>query len=1095
MREFSARTIRRLMLVATATLAIVVSCTGPFNLAELLDGPDGKPLSIAPNAGVLAVNQSVQLVVAGGHPPYRFSITGVGALEGDVYRAHLISGSATVTVHDAVESVAAAQFIVNADVISVGIAPSVQTVLTGGAAQLTAFGGAEPYWFELEQNESDAYVDDVTGGYIAGNQAGTDVVTVNDVHGSTAQAVITVMAKHFSVSPFAASVYTGQEIELVVVGGDGPFTFSVEGDSGATIDGISRYVAGPTSGVDTISVIDEYDGRETFATVTVNEPSLVTNVDYAPGPVANFVGGLTGDPFTADGTIENLGSAGGTEDVRWTVYASADTTIGGNDFVVAAGVIPGGLPAGGLLPITMAGNWPPVAGDYYLGMAVAAADDLDAANDVSWSAGTATVRNPASISPTVAAVYTGQEIAFSATGTSPFSFSLQTDESGGSIHPLTGLYIAGPNPGLDVIRMTDADSRTVAADVTVVIPPLSTAVDYEVLSVNVIGGSTAAGGAVSGDFDLRNAGTAAGGYSVSWTIFASLEPTVGGGATVVASGTATQLPAGSSATVPFSGTWPGDPGSYYVIATVSAPDDPITANNAAATGTAVVVSLPPPLDVDYLVSVAPPGGSRGISTVMNEDFTIANVGQDDGSATLSWTAYLSNDPNFSADDLVVASGSIAGGLAAGASTTRSITGTWPDASGVRYLIVRLTASDDTYTDNNIVSSAAYFIEDPAILDYVPSDLSMRYPIVTTGSPISETFTVANVGGEDGAETITWIAYASFGTSPDPLDEVGRGELAPLSGGTAVAGITAAGSWPATPGDYYLIVEVDAPDEANRGDYVVSSETFRVNDPPDYRFEAVSFPVADYGGHPEDRLEEASGRHGGPTTHSFEIVEVNGATGQQSIQWFLYQSDDAILSAGDPLVQSGVIPPLSAWGTTGTITLPPWLEVSDTPGRYYYILKLAAGDDGNASNDTYLIGPVDVWEADDPILNVSETSASSYYDYFIRLNQGQTVRIAGRTNESMSFDAYYISVGPNVSQFQMHLEWATNADLDLYFYSVDPDEFIDKSFDGGGLSEPYDGTFDVPVAPGHRYRIEVATFDDQNQVGQEYILTIQAAPWP
>jgi len=52
-------------------------------------------------------------------------------------------------------------------------------------------------------------------------------------------------------------------------------------------------------------------------------------------------------------------------------------------------------------------------------------------------------------------------------GTPPFTFSLVTNGSGGSVDSTTGVYTAGASPGIDVIRVTDAAFSAADAAVTV----------------------------------------------------------------------------------------------------------------------------------------------------------------------------------------------------------------------------------------------------------------------------------------------------------------------------------------------------------------------------------------------------------------------------------------------------------------------------------------------------------------------------------------------------------------------------------------------------------------------------------------------------
>lgn len=79
---------------------------------------------------------------------------------------------------------------------------------------------------------------------------------------------------------------------------------------------------------------------------------------------------------------------------------------------------------------------------------------------------------PLQISPSSASANAGNQIAFAATGgTAPYSFSLLTNNSGGSINPLTGVYTAGATFGVtDTVRVTDASGGTADASVSVLAP-------------------------------------------------------------------------------------------------------------------------------------------------------------------------------------------------------------------------------------------------------------------------------------------------------------------------------------------------------------------------------------------------------------------------------------------------------------------------------------------------------------------------------------------------------------------------------------------------------------------------------------------------
>ncbi|TVQ17214.1 MAG: hypothetical protein EA382_19140, partial [Spirochaetaceae bacterium] len=411
--------------------------------------------------------------------------------------------------------------------------------------------------------------------------------------------------------------------------------------------------------------------------------------------------------------------------------------------------------------------------------------------------------------------------------------------------------------------------------------------------------------------------------------------------------------------------------------------------------------------------------------------------------------------------------------------------------------------DDINTTNNTAVSPAYFVNNPAILDYVATDVSRQFTVVTTGSPVSETFTLANIGGLAGTDVVTWRAIASPTQNPVDGTEIGTGTLAALGANGVLPLIPITGLWPAVPGDYYLIIEVSATDELpeHKPDYGITTGTIRVNAPPDYEFASVSLPIAAYGGHPGELWTTASSSHGGPPDHAFEIREIAGNPGQQGIQWRVHRSTNTTLNAGDPIVAQGLTAPLGANASTGTITLDPLLELPATPGRYYYILNLIAGDDANPANNTYVVGPVDVWLFNDPIVVPTDINASSTFDYFVRPNRGEVVRFQGLIHNDRYpplEDYHFITPGVDVTELRMRVIWTGNADLDILVYTVVPFGIIAESIDlqtgGGAKSEPNSGTFNVVVTPGRQYLIAVQTFRS-SAAGTIYTLEITAHPPP
>jgi hypothetical protein len=84
---------------------------------------------------------------------------------------------------------------------------------------------------------------------------------------------------------------------------------------------------------------------------------------------------------------------------------------------------------------------------------------------------------PVSVAPAAVSLVAGSGQYFVATGGSGmgYSWSLAASASGGSIGPLNGAYVAGPTPGIDVVRATDSLGFSATAAVTVTSPPATSA--------------------------------------------------------------------------------------------------------------------------------------------------------------------------------------------------------------------------------------------------------------------------------------------------------------------------------------------------------------------------------------------------------------------------------------------------------------------------------------------------------------------------------------------------------------------------------------------------------------------------------------------
>jgi len=1064
--------------ILAAILIIVSSCQAPFFLQELVDGPDGTALTISPAATELQVNDSLPVAASGGLPPYTYKVvSGAGSFSGNLYTAPAAPGTEIIQVSDSAGNTVKGTYTINSAGLSLGITPSSQTVYTGGSITFSPIGGTSPYSYEVSTNNSGA--PPMSGSlYTAGSSAGTDVVTITDSAAptpDTANAVITVQAKPLAVSPQTITVYVNQSVQFSAVGGDGPFSYEIVANgSGAPPMSGSTYTAGPAPGTDMVELKDTYDGRTRNAAVTVVDTA--STVDYEVTTIIDIVpvDFLTRENFDAEFSIINNGSTAGSRTISWTVYASMDTSIGGTDDRIAASSSLAGTSAGSTTQVSFTGTWPGEAGSYYLLVDVTAADDLETADNRNRSASTTQIYAPLSIIPAAASVYTGQSVELTVSGgTGDYTYGYAQVGSG-SPSMVDDLYTAGANEGTDILQATDDNfpgwsPASTTITVTAAPPPPQQDIEYAVSGFTAIDTAPDTGTSIGESFTLQNYGPADGAASVNYSVYLSQDSSdsLSAGDVLIDSGYIAALEgddgsAGGSdeATVSIDGEWPENAGTWY-LKVLEWADDEMSKNEWFVSGAFSVQSVS--LDVDYYVS-SPPAGGVGADlgdpvSEVSATFTVTNQGADDGTSTVYWTAYISDDEVYNLGDDQIDSGSF-GGLEDGDShgPVSIDDGTWEEA-GSKYLLVRLQAADEVNTANNIrASSDVYVVTDTGATepDYTVSSISMYSPFVTAGSAVEETFTIGNIG-TNGSQNITWKAYASIDSVPEGGEEIGSGVVGPLSAGQTLTDIPTLGAvWPASPGDYYLIIEETAPDESDQGDYAVSAGKFTVSEPPDYIIETVTYP---------GEAEQST-----PISGGFTVRNSGSGDGKKNVQWEVYTSYDTGFSADDQLLGSGSFSAMAAAGTRAI--QPSDLTLTDWPfyGLCYILIRVEADDDGDLSNNEYITastklyildseGPDNAGPSNDgsgsnngPIANTQDIG---------ELHLGQTLVIRGWLDNSSSgkYDTYAFDLQNGVATVSTYAAWTEDDDIGaLYVWDEYNHQFA--STDNSHYREPAAGDFSV-----------------------------------
>ncbi len=949
------------------------------------------------------------------------------------------------------------------------ISPATVTVPMSGTVIFSATGGQTPYSFTLISGSGT--IDTGTGLYTAPATAGTASVRVTDaqVAHSDAAVNITGTAGPLAISPTSVTMGPGGSLTFVATGGTAPYLFSLtaSGSGSPSINSSTgAYTAGASTGTDTVQV---QDALSATANATVTVTAVQTNVDYTVS-ATNFPSNGTGGSAISGGyfTIQNGGAAPGAQPVSWWVYISDDATLGSGDSLLSGGSA-AALSSGATENVPLAGSWPLSSGAKRLFVMVSSADDLSVGNNTSagipvtlalpdYSAAAAH-----SSGTTAGAAFTATltiDNASSASGAQDITWSVYASLDNTAIDAGDKLVASGTISGglagstssgalpiantwpatsgsyyliADIFAGDDGNTGnncSASAAVAVTAPPTPN-VDY---GGTLSGGSpTRAGSSFSASLTISNGGAAAGSRTVYWSVYASLGDTgIDAGDKLVGSGSiAGGLPApGSSGPLAISSSWPSVTGTYYLVAQILADDDTNTLNNTPAGG-AITVGM-----TDYSGVVAHSAGTTA-GAAFSGTLSISNIGGVlalGGSQAIYWNVYASlEDTVISAEDKVVASGTIAG-LGAGASSgALPIANTWPATAGSYYLIADIFAGDDGNTGNNRPASGAVAVTAPPApgADYSGSVSHL------SGTSANRLFTgslsITNSGMLAGTSTVVWTVYASLGDMVVSADDkvVSAGTTGGLLAGGSAGPLAISNTWPATAGNYFLVAVVQAADDVNPGNNLFASTGVVVNPPNvDYLVQNVTYT----GG---------TANPGAAVSGSFVYRNQGADAGLQPVFWTVYASLNTTLDASDTWLASGTADPLG-----GLVTSTPAVTFSGLwpldYGSYYLLVTTSNLEDLNGTNNQaastvstaigMFTGPLAEYnhEPNNDYLNLVQV-----YDLGVTLRPGMSLYLEGSMPKITGVDDLDDVLGVNsgtATTITASMTWTGKQNMALYIWT-------------------------------------------------------------
>ncbi len=304
------------------------------------------------------------------------------------------------------------------------------------------------------------------------------------------------------------------------------------------------------------------------------------------------------------------------------------------------------------------------------------------------------------------------------------------------------------------------------------------------------------------------------------------------------------------------------------------------------------------------------------------------------------------------------------------------------------------------------------------VDYSVTAINNTSATLLAGDAASGNFTLQNVGTAGGAQTVSWTVYistsATLGAGGTVLT---AGTTTPLASG-ATSTITFSGTWPSTPGTYYLIATVSSPDGLVAPNNTLASSAISITAANvDYSVTSVT-------------CTSGAVLSGGAVSGNFQMINNGPNNGTQYVTWQAYASTSSTLSGSAQLVASGSSAPLNSGVSSAVIPFSGQWPL--TYGNYYLIVKVTVpvDVDVNLANNVRATGTTTavgfINEASYEPANNSYLTAPALG---ITLQPGMSLYVTGSLSLTDLDDFLAFNTGTaNTITFSM--SWATTGSVNL-----------------------------------------------------------------